>query len=125
MLTSKVGRYTEHRISLLKNLAAQLIEHEIIETTHTKAKVLRPFIEKIITKGREYVMNQNNNENKHRNVFLFRFMLKHLHNNHKVVKKLIEVISPRLLNRNGGYTRIILNGFRNGDKANKSLIQIL
>lgn len=125
MLKSKLGRYTEHRISLLKNMSIQLINHETIETTTIKAKVLRPFVEKIITKAREYVINQDKVEDKNRNVFLFRFMLSHLHNNHQAVKKLINVIAPRLLNRYGGYTRIIPNGFRHGDKADKSLIQIL
>ncbi|HYE26308.1 MAG TPA: 50S ribosomal protein L17, partial [Clostridia bacterium] len=108
----KLGRNTEHRRALLRNLVTSLILEERIETTVTKAKAMRPHVEKMITLGKKgdvaarrqaaaYLMTPES------------------------VDKLFASISPRFGDRNGGYTRIVLGGFRRGDGGEKAWIEIL
>ena len=112
----KLGRVSEHRLALLKNLACDLIENERIQTTVAKAKELRRYIEKIITKSK------NANFNTHRYVY------SKLGSNKRAkaaTKKMIEEIAPKFENRNGGYTRIIKTGFRRGDAAEMCIIEFV
>ncbi len=108
----KLGRNTSHRRALLRNLVTSLIIEERIETTATKAKALKPHVEKMITLGKKgdvaarrqaaaYLMTPES------------------------VDKLFATISPRFGDRNGGYTRIILGGYRKGDGGEKAWIEIL
>jgi len=112
----KLGRDSEHRIALLRNLACDLIEHEKIETTVPKAKELRRYIEKLITRAK------NANFNTHRYVY------SKLGSNKRAkaaTQKLIDIIAPKFVNRNGGYTRIIKTRFRRGDAAEMCTIEFV
>jgi len=109
----KLNRTSSHRLALLKNLSISLIKHETITTTTEKAKELRPFVEKLVTKAKV-----NNLSNK-------RFILSKLFNNEEACKKLFDEISVQHKNRNGGYTRIIKKGNRFGDFAHTSIIQFV
>ncbi|MEO1923292.1 MAG: 50S ribosomal protein L17 [Nautiliaceae bacterium] len=113
----KLGRDSEHRRALLRNLACDLIEHGSIETTVPKAKELRRYIEKIVTKAKK-----NPDLNTHRYVY------SKLGSNERAkaaTKKLIEEIAPQYVNRNGGYTKIIKTRFRRGDAAEMCIIEFV
>jgi large subunit ribosomal protein L17 len=112
----KLGRDSEHRIALLRNLACDLIENERIETTVAKAKELRRYIEKLITKSK------NTDFNTHRYVY------SKLGSNKRAkaaTQKLINEIAPKYENRNGGYTRIVKTKFRRGDAAELAIIEFV
>jgi len=113
----KLGRDSEHRIALLRNLACDLIENERIETTVAKAKELRRYIEKIITRAKSNV-----DLNTHRYVY------SKLGSNQRAkaaTQKVINEIAPRYEKRNGGYTRIIKTRFRRGDAAEMCIIEFV
>jgi large subunit ribosomal protein L17 len=113
----KLGRDSEHRQALLRNLACDLIENEKIETTVPKAKELRRYIEKIITRAKN-----TDDLNTHRYVY------SKLGSNERAkaaTKKVIEIIAPKFANRNGGYTRIIKTRFRRGDAAEMCIIEFV
>ena len=96
---------------MMRNLAASLIEHEIIKTTVEKAKELRRFLEPLITKSKS--------DNLHsRRVVLSKLDSK------EAVKKLFNDLGPRFVGVNGGYLRIIKAGFRAGDKADVCYIEL-
>ncbi|AZV47356.1 50S ribosomal protein L17 [Nautilia sp. PV-1] len=112
----KLGRVSEHRLALLKNLACDLIENEKIETTVPKAKELRKYIERIITRAKKADFNT------HRHVY------SKLGSNERAkaaTRKVIEEIAPKFENRNGGYTRIIKTRFRRGDAAEMCIIEFV
>ena len=109
----KLNRTSSHRLALLKNLSISLIKPETITTTTEKAKELRPFIEKLVTKAK----------NDHRSNR--RFVLSKLFNNQEACQKLFKEISSQNKDRNGGYTRIIKKGNRFGDFAHTSIIQFV
>ncbi len=108
----KLGRNTEHRRALLRNLVTSLILEERIETTATKAKAMKPHVEKMITLGKKGDVAARRQA--------AAYLLQP-----KAVDKLFDSISPRFGDRNGGYTRIILGGFRKGDGGEKAWIEIL
>ncbi len=112
----KLGRDSEHRQALLRNLACDLIEHGRINTTVPKAKELRKYIEKIITRAKVNDLNTH------------RYVYSKLGSNQRAkaaTKKVIEEIAPKFENRNGGYTRIIKTKFRRGDAAEMCVIEII
>ncbi len=98
----KLNRTSSHRKALLKNLAIALITREKIETTVPKAKELRRYIEKLVTKAR------NADLNTHRHVFSYL-------QDKETTKKLINEIAPKYEGRNGGYTSIVKTRIRRGD----------
>tara|TARA_B100000963_G_scaffold150043_1_gene130813 strand:+ start:262 stop:672 length:411 start_codon:yes stop_codon:yes gene_type:complete len=108
----KLNRNSSHRKALFKNLAIALIEQDIIKTTLPKAKELRRFVEPLITLGKED------------NVANRRHAFKKLRSDSAVAKLFTEV-SVNAKNRNGGYTRIIKAGFRQGDKADMAFIELV
>ena len=108
----KFNRKSSHRKSLFVNLSNSLIRNEQIKTTLFKAKDLRPFIEKIITIGK------NNNLHSKRRVFS-------ILRDKESVKKVFSVLSKRYQKRPGGYTRIIKSGFRYGDSSPMAIIEFL
>lgn len=108
----KLGRKTEHRISLLRNLAASLISHGRIRTTEAKAKELRPFVEKLVTLGKRDSLHAR------------RRALSILPRR-DVVTKLFGDVSPRFSERPGGYTRILKLAHRQGDGASMAFIQFV
>lgn len=108
----KLGRRTEHRISLLRNLAASLISHGRIRTTEAKAKELRPFVEKLVTLGKRDSLHAR----RHALSILPR---------REVVTKLFSDVSPRFSERPGGYTRILKLAHRQGDGASMAFIEFV
>ena len=108
----KLGRNTSHRRALLRNLVTSLIVEERIETTITKAKAMRPHVEKMITLG------------KRGDVAARRLAASYLMTRDSV-DKLFDSISPRYGDREGGYLRIIHSGFRKGDGGEKAFVELL
>ncbi len=114
----KLGRISEHRQALLRNLACDLIEHGKIETTVPKAKELRRYVEKLITKAAKKADDLNGH----------RYVYSYLGSNSRAkaaTKKVIEEIAPKYANRNGGYTRIVKTRFRRGDAAEMCIIEFV
>ena len=108
----KLSRTSSHRKALLKNLAIALILNGKIETTVAKAKTLRSYIEKLITKAKVGDFNT------HRRVYAYL-------QDKAATKKLIEEIAPKYSDRDGGYTRIIKTRVRRGDAAPMAFIELV
>ncbi len=108
----KLGRTSSHRAALLKNMAIAIIKAEKIETTLPKAKALRTYIEKLITKAKVGDFNS------HRVVFA------NLQDK-EATNKLVEVIAPKYATRNGGYTRIIKTRIRRGDASEMAFLELV
>jgi large subunit ribosomal protein L17 len=108
----KLSRNTSHRRALLRNLAESLYKYESIKTTIDKAKTLRPYAEKIITKAKT-----DNLSNR-------RLIAENIHDK-KLQTKLFTDIAKRYANRHGGYTRIYRLGFRATDGAEMAMIELV
>ena len=109
----KFGRNKNQKIALINSLALNLIVREKIKTTEPKAKELRPFIEKLVTRAKKD------------NVANRRLIISKLSNRKKEVKKLFEVIAPKYLKKNGGYTRVLKLGARKSDGAKMAIIEFV
>jgi len=108
----QLRRTSEQRLALLRNLATSLIESGSIETTEAKAKELRPFIEKLITKARTGTLHAR------------RLAVRHIHKR-EAADKLFQEIGPKFVARPGGYTRILKTGHRKGDGADMARIEFV
>ena len=108
----KLGRKTEHRLSMLRNLCTSLLVEERLITTLPKAKEVRPLAERMITLGKR--------DNLHARRQLHAYLLREA-----VAKKVFDTIAPRFADRNGGYSRIIKLGNRKGDGADLAIIELL
>lgn len=108
----RLGSGPSHQRQMLSNLAGSLFEHERIKTTEAKAKMLRPFAERLITKAKKGSIH-------HRRQVLS------VIEDRALVHKLFADIGPRFADRNGGYTRILKLGQRNGDGAPMALIELV
>lgn len=117
----KLGRVTEHRISMLRNQALALIRHERIQTTVPRAKELRPFVERIITIAKRSL---NAPEGSTHGVTARRAVARDLADR-EVVQKLFDTIAPRYVERPGGYTRMLRLGYRRGDSAEVAEVELL
>ena len=111
-LTKRFDRDPEHRIAMFENLTTSLLKYEKITTTLPKAKVLRKYVEKIITLGKK------------NSVHAKRLVFKSIREK-DVLQKLFNEIAPRYMERKGGYTRIIKTNLRKGDGAQLSIIQLV
>ncbi|WP_296212724.1 50S ribosomal protein L17 [uncultured Corynebacterium sp.] len=109
---ARLGGSASHQKKILSNLAAQLFEHGAIKTTDAKAKLLRPYVEKIITKAKRGTLADRRN------------VLK-LIPNKEVVAYLFNELAPKFEGRPGGYTRIIKLENRKGDNAPISQISLV
>ena len=109
----KLGRVTEHRISMLRNQATALLDHERIETTVPKAKELRSFVERIITVAKRSLKAGSSAND---GVTARRAVARDI-DDREIVQKLFETIAPRYVDRPGGYTRVLRLGYRRGDSA--------
>lgn len=108
----QLNRTSSHRSAMFRNMAASLLEHEIIKTTLPKAKELRRVAEPLITLGKsDSVANRRLAFNRLRSKV--------------VVGKLFSEIGPRYEGRPGGYLRIIKCGFRPGDKAPMAYVELV
>jgi large subunit ribosomal protein L17 len=110
--TNNLGRTSSHRRALLSNLAAQLIQHKRIVTTLAKAKVLRTYIEPLITKSKENTTHQR------------RVVFSYLQDK-EAITELFGNIATKVAGRPGGYTRIIKLGTRTGDAAETAMIELV
>ncbi len=108
----KLGRTSTHRQAMLANMAAALIKHEQTVTTLSKARVLRPFVERLVTFAKRGDLHAR------------RLAAAKLREE-KGLKKLFAVLGPRYNERNGGYTRIVKAGFRRGDNAPVAVIEFV
>lgn len=108
----KLGRTTEHRIAMLKNMSASLIKHEQITTTLPKAKELRPYIEKLVTLAKKGGLSNR------------RLADARLQDDAQL-KKLFDVLAPRYAGRPGGYVRVLKAGFRASDQAPMAVIEFV
>ena len=108
----KLNRSSAHRKALFKNLAAALIKHEQITTTLPKAKDLRPVIEKMITIGKKGTLHAR------------RQLIAKLPKSADL-NKIMTVLPERYKERKGGYTRIIIKGYRYGDSAPMAIIEFI
>src|SRR3954462_8975613 len=116
---ASLGVTVEHRRAMLSNRAASLIEHGRIQTTLTKAKALRPFIEKVITKAKKAAAKSDKKDQIH----LRRLALADVRNE-DAITKLFNETYKEFANRNGGYTRIYkLGQQRMSDAAELALIE--
>lgn len=110
----KLGRRAGPRRALLKSLALSLIINGKIKTTEAKAKELRPFIEKLVTKAKIGTLAAR------------RIVISTLLNRDQESKKLVDEIAPRFKERNGGYTRITkLAEARKGDASDMAVIEFV
>jgi len=116
----KLGRVTEHRISMLRNQAEALLQHGHIETTVPKAKELRPFVERLITLAKRGIADGSAG----RALTARREVLRDIPNR-DVVSKLFTDIAPRYASRPGGYTRLLRVGYRQGDSAEVAQVELL
>ena len=107
----KLGRERDQRRALIKTLATQLIENYSIRTTLPKAKDLRPYTEKLVTKARKGGLNN-------RRMVISKVSTK------ASAHHLFEVIAPKL-KRESGYLRITKDGFRRGDNAEMAIIEFV
>ncbi len=114
---NNLSRTASHRRALLMNLGCQLIQYKRITTTLAKAKVLRTYIEPLITKTKATESKESIMHN-HRIVFSYL-------NDKAAVKELFTVIAPKVASRPGGYTRIIKLGARIGDNAELAMIELV
>ena len=109
----KLGVDPSHRKSLMRNLAVEIIDHGKIKTTQTKAKALRPYVEKLVTMAKEDSVHNR------------RLALKKL-NNKTAVAKLFTEVGPKFKERSGGYTRITkLADARMGDASKMGYISFV
>ncbi len=118
---ASLGVTVEHRRAMLSNMAASLIEHGRIQTTLTKAKALRPFIEKVITKAKQAAAKTEKKDAIH----LRRLALADVRNE-DMITKLFNETYKEFANRSGGYTRIYkLGAQRQSDAAELALIEFV
>lgn len=107
-----LSRKANHRKAMLSNMANSLILHKRIKTTTAKARALRMYIEPIITKSKE--------DNTHSRRVVFSYL-----KDKYAVSELFREVSPKVLNRPGGYTRILKTGTRAGDNADMCMIELV
>jgi len=126
----KLNRNGSHRSAMLRNMVTSLLRYERITTTESKAKELRPIVERVITLSKRSAALGEAASEEERVVF----SAKRLHairiarrwvNDSKVLKQLFSEYGVRYQDRSGGYTRIVKLGYRAGDNAPMSMIQLL
>lgn len=110
----KFGRDKDQREALLRSLASSLILKERIETTEARAKEIRPYVEKLVTKAKTGTLAN-------RRVVSARLATE----NKRVVSKLFNTLAGRYADRNGGYTRITKLPQRQGDAAKMAVIEFV
>ena len=110
--TRKLGRPTDHRRAMLREMTTYLLENERIETTVTRAKEVSAMADKMISLGKAGDLHSK------------RQALAYI-TKREVVSKLFDEIAPRYENRNGGYTRVIKTGPRRGDAAEMAILELV
>jgi large subunit ribosomal protein L17 len=108
----KLGMGTSHREAMLRNMVTSLLEYESITTTDARAKAIRSVADKMITLGKRGDLHA-------------RRQAMQTIRSKKVTSLLFDEIAPRFSNREGGYVRVIKKGFREGDRAAMSLVELV
>lgn len=108
----KLGRPTDHRLAMFRNLVTDLLRHEKIITTEAKAKEVRGLAEKVITMGKRADLASR------------RQALRFVYDKH-IVDKVFTELGPRYANRPGGYSRIVKIGPRQGDGARMAQLELV
>lgn len=108
----KLGRATDHRVAMFRNMVSDLLKHEKIITTEAKAKEIRGQAERVITLGKRGDLHAR------------RQALAFIYDKH-VVEKVFDELAPRYASRQGGYTRIVKLGPRRGDGARMAQLELL
>ena len=108
----RLKRTGEQKLALMRGLAQALIERGAIETTEARAKELRPFVEKLITKAKSGTLHDR------------RLAGKHVQKR-EINDKLFTEVGPKFASRAGGYTRILKVGHRKGDGAEMARIELV
>lgn len=123
----KLKRTSSHKKALLGSLATALFEHKRISTTEAKAKELRSFAEKLITKAKHAVMREKQGllpegqtVDIHNRRIVYKFIRKKA-----VLQELFDTIAPMVVERPGGYTRIVKTGQRRGDGSYTAIIEMV
>jgi len=116
----KLGRTKGARIALRRNLIKQLFTHERITTTRTKADAVRGEAERMITIARRTAQAEDAAK-----VHARRLVASKLGGGNEVIKKLFDDIAPRFASRNGGYTRLLKLGLRQGDAAEMVMLELV
>ena len=107
-----LGRQSGHRKAMLANMASSLIMKKRITTTVAKAKALKPYLEPLVTKSK--------NDTTHNRRVVFSYL-----KDKEAVAELFRNIAPKIMDRPGGYLRILHTGFRQGDGAEMALIEFV
>ena len=113
MAYRKLGRTCKHRRSMLANLTKDLIMNERIETTETRAKEVRKFVDKMISYGKDGSLVAR------------RKALAFMQNDNVATKKVFDDLAKRYATRNGGYTRILKLNERKGDDALMVILELV
>jgi large subunit ribosomal protein L17 len=113
-----LSRDAGHRKALFRNLVRELYIHERITTTEAKARAIRADAEKMITKAKHGLAEGGNRVHAQRQLVAFL-------GDQTVAKKVFDEIAPRYTTRNGGYTRMIKIGKRQGDAADMAIIELV
>ena len=108
----KLSRHTQHRELMFRNMLVSLLQYERIKTTLAKGKELRSWADRIISLGKQGTLHAR------RRAFA-------LLRNREIVKKLFDEIAPKFKDREGGYTRVYRLGWRHGDGAPLSLVELV
>ncbi|WP_085504885.1 50S ribosomal protein L17 [Thalassobacillus devorans] len=119
-MARKLGRTTDQRLALLRNLATDLIIHERIETTEAKAKELRSVVDKMITLGKRGDLHAR----RQAEAYLYSASADE-EGDQTALQKLFSDIAPRYEERQGGYTRVLKLGERQGDGAKMAIIELV
>lgn len=123
----KLNRTASHRKATLQSLASNLIEHKRIKTTTAKAKALRPYAEKLISKAKHALANEQNGslpDGQTIDIHTRRIVARELKRK-DVLQELFDSVAPVVSERDGGFTRIVKLGTRRGDSAEVALIELV
>jgi large subunit ribosomal protein L17 len=114
----RLGRTSDQRKALFRNLIRELYTHERIVTTEAKAKAVRADAEKLITKAKRGLAEGGNRVHAQRQVVAYL-------NDKEVSKKVFDELAPRFMERPGGYVRILKIGKRLGDAADMAILELV
>jgi large subunit ribosomal protein L17 len=131
---AKMGRPTDQRLAMLRELASGVIYRTRIQTTLMRAKVARPYLEKLVTKAihghrldqaAEKMTDVDEKQRLRAQAVHLRRQVRAKLQDPRLVKHLFDQVAPHYLERPGGYTRIIRTGFRRGDGAETAILEFV
>lgn len=116
----RLGRYGSHRKSLLRNLSREIVEHGAVVTTTAKAKAVKIFMDKLMAKAVEAVTTDDRAKSVH-----LRRQINAVLGDRRLTNKLVDEIAKRYVGRKSGFVRVLRLGYRRGDAAEMSLVQLV